>query len=383
MPAPDRIARRWLLVAVAVAAVAWGANQFAPMLLVYRQDLGLSAATAQATFGLYALGLIPGLLIGGPVSDRRGRRPVLTAALVASVLASGLLVAGGSSVAWLFAGRLVAGVASGAAFSAGAAWIKELVPAHGARRATVAMTTGFAIGPMVAGALAQWAPDPTVVPYLPHLVFATAGVAIARIAPDTAAGAPAAGRAAGLREPRFQQVVAPLAPWGFGAAAIPLAYLPGLVRDRVGGAALVFGAGVAALTALSGIAVQPLARRLDVPGRPRLLVGALALVVAGMLIAAGSAAASSMGLVVAAAVVLGAAYGACQVCGLLEVQRLAPPTALAGMTAAYQALSYLGFALPFLLAASAGAIAPASGLLVLAALAALTLALTARAASAT
>jgi hypothetical protein len=308
---------------------------------------------------------------------------VLTAALVASVLASSLLVAGGSSVAWLFAGRLVAGVASGAAFSAGAAWIKELAPADGARRATVAMTAGFAIGPVVAGALAQWAPDPTVVPYLPHVVLAVVGVAIARAAPDTATGGPAVRRAAGLREPRFQQVVAPLAPWVFGAAAIPLAYLPGLVRDRVGDAALVFGAGVAALTALSGIAVQPIARRLDAPGRPRLLVGALALVVAGMLIAAGSAAASSMGLVVAAAVVLGAAYGACQVCGLLEVQRLAPPTALAGMTAAYQALSYLGFALPYLLAASAGAIAPASGLLVLAALAALTLAFTARAASTT
>src|SRR3954454_7022432 len=136
--------RRWRLVAVAVATVAWGANQFAPMLLVYREELGISAATAQATFGLYALGLVPGLLLGGPLSDRRGRRPVLAAALIASVLASTLLLAGGHSIAWVFAGRLLAGVASGAAFSAGSAWIKELAHADGAglgaRRATVAMT---------------------------------------------------------------------------------------------------------------------------------------------------------------------------------------------------------------------------------------------------
>jgi MFS family permease len=65
----------WLRVAVAVSAVAWGANQFVPLLLVDRDDLALSPPTAQATFGLYAAGLAPGLLVGGPFSDRHGRRP--------------------------------------------------------------------------------------------------------------------------------------------------------------------------------------------------------------------------------------------------------------------------------------------------------------------
>src|SRR4051812_17560341 len=380
-----RTARRWPLVAVAVALVAWGANQFAPMLLVYRDQLGISAATAQATFALYAIGLVPGLLLGGPLSDRRGRRPVLAAALIASVLASSLLLTGGSSIAWVFAGRLLAGVASGAAFSAGSAWIKELAPADlpgvGARRATVAMTAGFAAGPLVAGVLAEWAPAPTVVPYVPHLVLAAAAAPLVLLAPETVTGRPSVVRRfSELRNPRFQHVVAPLAPWVFGAAAIPLAYLPGVVQHRVGHAALVFGAAVAALTALAGIAIQPLARRVDGPDRPRLLTGALALVVAGMLIAAGASAERSPTLVVVAALVLGAAYGALQVCGLLEVQRLAPPTALAGMTAVYQALSYLGFALPYVLAAVAGTLAPATGLLIVAGAAALTLAVTARAA---
>jgi hypothetical protein len=112
-------------------------DQFVLLLLVYRDDLGLSAATAQATFGLYAAGLVPGLLLGGPFSDRHGRPPVLIAALVASVLASGLLLIGAQGVGWLFAGRLMAGIASGAAFSTGAAWLKELsLEAAGARRAT-------------------------------------------------------------------------------------------------------------------------------------------------------------------------------------------------------------------------------------------------------
>ena len=53
----------------------WGANQFTPMLLLYRSQLGLSAAIVEAMFGLYAIGLIPGLLVGGSASDRIGRRP--------------------------------------------------------------------------------------------------------------------------------------------------------------------------------------------------------------------------------------------------------------------------------------------------------------------
>lgn len=184
--------RAWLRAGVAVAAVGWGANQFAPLLLLYRAELGLSAATVNAAFGLYALGLIPGLLLGGPISDRHGRRRIMVPALVVSLLASALLVAGGSAgLGWLFVGRLVAGVASGAAFSSGAAWIKELSAAgspgsnHGPRRATVAMTVGFAGGPLVAGVLAQWAPLPTVLPYLPHLLLTALAVPLAMGTPET------------------------------------------------------------------------------------------------------------------------------------------------------------------------------------------------------
>src|SRR5205823_4890744 len=74
----------WWGAGAAVAAVGWGAQQFAPLLLMYRAELGVSAATVQAVFAMYVVGLIPGLLFGGPVSDRYGRRPVVLAALAAS-----------------------------------------------------------------------------------------------------------------------------------------------------------------------------------------------------------------------------------------------------------------------------------------------------------
>jgi MFS family permease len=85
----------WWRAGLAVAAVGWGAQQFAPLLLMYQSVLHLSATTVQATFGLYVFGLIPGLLLGGPVSDRYGRRRVMVPTLAASLAATLLLMLGG------------------------------------------------------------------------------------------------------------------------------------------------------------------------------------------------------------------------------------------------------------------------------------------------
>ncbi|GAA5118629.1 MFS transporter [Pseudonocardia adelaidensis] len=378
--------RVWWGAGAAVAAVGWGAQQFAPLLLMYRAELGVGAATVQAVFAVYVIGLVPGLLFGGPVSDRYGRRMVVLAALGASVVASALLLGGGQGVGWLFAGRLVAGFASGAGFSAGAAWVRELSAVDGGergpRRATVAMTAGFGLGPLVAGVLAQWAPARTVLPYLPHLLLALAAVPLVRHTPETrTAGAAARGlRIPELSSRRFRTVVAPLAPWVFGVVAVGIAYLPGLVAPRLGGYVLLFCTLVTLLGAAAGIAVVPVARRVARGGSRRLLVTALAIVIAGLLVAAGAAAATDPLLVLGSTVVLGAGYGCCQVCGLTEVQRIAGPGRLAGLTAAYQAISYVGLAAAVPLAAVDHLVPPAVLLLGLAGLAALTLVVTTRAA---
>src|SRR5919201_1741013 len=109
---------RWLPPAAVLLGTGWGSNQFTPLLLVYRRTLGLGTGTLEAMFGVYALGLIPGLLLAGPLSDARGRRAVVVPAAWLGVAASALLVAGAHHVALLFAGRLLAGVTSGAVFGA-------------------------------------------------------------------------------------------------------------------------------------------------------------------------------------------------------------------------------------------------------------------------
>src|SRR5437867_5251587 len=81
----------WMRIAFAMFAVGWGANQFSPMLIVYRHELRLTAGAVAGRFLVYALTLIPGLLVCGPASDRFGRRPVVWPFVALSPLATLLL----------------------------------------------------------------------------------------------------------------------------------------------------------------------------------------------------------------------------------------------------------------------------------------------------
>jgi predicted MFS family arabinose efflux permease len=355
----------WLLpVAVALLGAGWGSSQFTPMLLVYRHALGVGTGTLEAMFGAYALGLIPGLLLAGPPSDARGRRTVVVPGIALSLVASIALVAGAHSVALLFVGRLLAGVSSGAVFGAGTAWLREasLPPigtasdATAARRAAVAMTAGFAMGPLVAGLLAQWGPATRVVAYLPHVVLMAIVLASLRDVPETVGGParPLRLSVPAVRHRRFLGVVAPIAPWVFTAPAIAFALLPSVVGAGHATDAVAVAAAIASVTALAGVLIQPVGRRLEARAQGnRAGVAGLLLLAAGLALGAGTAMAYQIWLLIPCAIVLGAAYGLCLIGGLLEIQRLAEAGAVAGLTAAYYALSYLGFGVPYVLALAA------------------------------
>jgi predicted MFS family arabinose efflux permease len=344
-------------------AVGWGANQFSPMLIVYRHELRLTVGEVAGLFLVYALTLIPGLLVGGPASDRFGRRPVVWPFVALSPLATLLLVLGPRSLAVIAAGRALAGLCSGVVFGAATAWVQEISPDDGlsARRSALALTAGFGLGPVVAAVLAQWAADPLVVPYLPHLVI---GVAAAVVLGGTPATRPARTKVAGRRWPpaavrtrRFWLAVAPASPLVFGSVALAIVVLPEEVTS-----ARTLSAGFAGLmTALSfaaGVAVQPFARRL----RDMLtgVVTGLACAAAGAAVGIAAVATADRVLAGLAAVLLGLAYGLCLVSGLRLAEHMAAPDERGAVIACYYALAYLGFAVPYLVA-GLGALAGKTG----------------------
>lgn len=344
----------WVRVAAALFAVGWGANQFAALLLVYREENGASREAVTALFGAYALGLIPALLVVAPISDRLGRRKVMRPVLVLSVCATVVLILGGDNETLLLLGRLAAGIASGAAFAPGTAWVKELSehepPGTGARRATLALSAGFGAGPLVAGLAAEWLPAPTVVPYVPHLVLMVLVLAVAWHAPEPSlARSHDEGRRRtevwqAMRSRRFALGITLTAPWVFGAAATSFATVPSFVD--MGPAPIAATGALCGLTLWTGVAVQPLGRRIGDPGR---ITGAgLGAAAAGLLTAALLVSTEIVWLVLPAAVLLGTAYGLILVGGLTTVEGLAHADDLGTLNAVFYSLTYVGFAAPLL-----------------------------------
>lgn len=348
--------RTWPRAAWLITAAGWGANQFSPLLGAYRREMGLSAATVTGLFAIYVVGLVPGLLLGGPGADRYGRRPVVLGAVVLSVLATGALLLGEVGSVWLGVGRFASGVAMGAVLAAGSTWVKELShPPHddaaegtGARRASMFLSAGFGIGGLVAALIAQWAPLD--VAYLPHLVLSAAALVAALRVPETAPAVVAGRQPMGVRDPRFRRMVVPVAPWVFAAPATGFAILPSVVESRLGDAETVFAGVAIALVLGGGLLIQPLGRRMA--ARAVLLPALVGLAATGSGMLLGTAAAMTGQPVIAlvADAVLGCGYGLCVTFGLTEIARIAPPAGLARLSSVFWALTYIGFCAPYIFA---------------------------------
>jgi MFS family permease len=336
-------------------AVGWGANHFVPLLLVYRQRMALDAAAPALLFAMYALGLVPGLLLAGPLSDRQGRRIVVLPSACVALGASIVLGAGGDSFAALLAGRLAYGLGAGGVMSAGATWIVELssgaAPGSGARRATIALSSGFGLGPLVSGLIAQYAPGPTVLPFAIHVAL-LAAVLIATWRARDSAGRTSSGPLLRIELDRagwrsFVRGVVPMAPFVFGFPAIVLAALPGMLGGSLGSAPMAYTGLLAVLTLGSGVIAQPFGRKLEpmIAARRGLVIGAAGIALGGLAVASQTPA-----LLLLVAPILGAAYGMAMTGGLQITQRLAHPDARGGITGLYYVLTYLGFAAPYLFA---------------------------------
>ena len=153
-----RFQRRLML---ALFGIAFSTQAPSPVLLYYTDALDLSALSLTIFFTVYAVGLVPSLLLGGPYSDRRGRKRVV---VPFTLLCLGALIVLSSTTflgePMIYIGRLLQGVTSGAVFTVGVVWMRELAGPEGAAgaamRASAAMASGFAIGPLTSGLLVQW-----------------------------------------------------------------------------------------------------------------------------------------------------------------------------------------------------------------------------------
>ncbi|GAA4383423.1 MFS transporter [Tsukamurella soli] len=354
-------------------ATGWAANHFTAMLPALRVAERLSSAVLDGAFGVYALGLLPGLLGGGGLSDRVGRRPVVL--IGATTAGSGnLIMLFTHGAAGIFVGRTVVGVGVGLAVSAGTAWAADLGGKRGTTLSGAILTIGFAAGPVVSGLLAQFLPagPGLTVPFAVTVVLSLAVVAAAARAGAAGGGAPVTVVARpGPDDARrgFRVALAasvPMALWVFASVTVPMVTMVGLMADRFGGP---WVPGMAAAVTLgAGVLIQVAARRGEWGAWAG--VGGAALAAVGMCVAAAAGSHPSMPMFLVCGVVLGCAYGLCLREGLVDVETLAPSGSRGMLTGIFYVFTYLGFGLPLLLVAIRPAVGVVPPLLVLAAVAA-------------
>ena len=354
---------RFWATAYALLILLTGTNLPTPLYRGYEVRFGFSPLVVTLIFAAYVAVLIPSLLVAGPLSDAVGRRGVLLTAVALAALGS-LVFALAAGTAWLFAARVLQGVALGAASGSLTAALTELEPTGNRRRAalvsTVASVGGLGLGPLLAALLAQYAPAPNVLPFAMEIVLlipAAAAVAALPAATSRTRWRP--------RRPEIPATMrATFATSGtasflaFAVVGLFLALVPTYVATLSGSKNLLVGGAAVALMLLCSALAQLLgygkrARTLELAGLPLLAAGLALLALAGGL--------SSLTLLLAATVIGGTGQGLAFLGGLTAVNQSAPAGRHADVLSSFYVIIYLGVGLPVI---GVGFLATLAGLLV-------------------
>jgi len=138
-----------------------------PQLIENLTGLGINEASKYGGFLVFAFALMQFIFspILGALSDQFGRRPILLLSLFGLGL-DYILHAFAPTIAWLFAGRIIAGI-MGASFTTATAYIADIsTPEKRSQNFGLigaAFGLGFIIGPIIGGVASKWG---TNVPFL-------------------------------------------------------------------------------------------------------------------------------------------------------------------------------------------------------------------------
>lgn len=363
VPAPVEIrSRRQLppVPATVVSAVAFmslylGAGALTPLLVTYQQELGFAPSVLTVAFAVYAAGFLVASLTLGSLSDHIGRRPVLIAALVVQ-LGSHLLFLLGTDVGWIIAGRVVQGIASGAATSAFTAAIVEFAPDGRKRLATIlasaSLTGGLALGSLLTGLAVELTPAANTVVFVALIALTVLGLITVLASGETARRSPGAVRSllpriavpdAARREfYAYAPVVA--AVWMLAGLSGGLA--PNMVRSVfhldsafLGGVTGFVAPAVATVVGLSSTGMAShLAMRI---GTYTSVLGAVGII--------GGVAGASLTLMIVGQAIAGIGFGAAFTAALQLLIPLVAPHQRAGIVAAVYVVAYTAFGLPIVI----------------------------------
>ncbi|MFJ2739369.1 MFS transporter [Streptomyces sp. NPDC087440] len=330
-----------------------------PLWPLYQDRDGFGATTVTIAFAIMVVGASVGFLGLGHLSDRYGRRRVIVPALVVDVVAAAMLAIR-PDLPVLLAARLLTGLAVGLMASTATAYLMDLwheanpgqplSPVPGLV-AAVSNLGGLAMGPLVVGALAQWAGVPLVTPYVLFGIAMLVLLGLILATPETVDTEAAKGvRPArfALREGARPVFVAAAAGGFFAFAASGIFSALGAIIVRLDlGITSPMVAGTAAFAVFGASALaQLLLGRMPVA---RMLTLGAVLFPVGLGLTALTLYVPSLPLFLVAAVLTGSGSGLLFKASVGQTAAAAQPSSRAGVLAVFFVIAYVGMGVPSVL----------------------------------
>jgi MFS family permease len=337
------------LLAYAFAVIMIGATLPTPMYALYAERMHFEVVTTTVIFATYAVGVLVALITFGSWSDAVGRRPVLFAGILFALTSSVVFLVA-DSVPLLLAGRLLSGLSAGVFTGTATAAVIEAAPPHWQTRAsvvaTIANVAGLGGGPLLAGLLVQYAPQPLHLSFIVHTGLILLAAVAVLVVPETS---PRSGRIGIQRlsvpaEVRSVFVVAAIAAFAcFAITGLFTSVAPAFVSDVVGIKNHAVAGAVASTILIASAVAQVFAGR--IPPRRALIVGCAILIV-GMVILAAALELSTLSGLILAAVVAGIGQGIAFSRGLAAVSERTPADRRAEVSSMYFVVAYIAISLP-------------------------------------
>lgn len=321
-----------------------GAYLPSPLYPQYQVAFGFSDLMLTLIYAMFVLVSAPALLLFGPAADALGPRTVLRVGVAVAAFASTCFVLA-DGVGWLLVGRAAQGLALGAVTGAATMVITDHTPSANRGRASVvasmAFVAGTAVGPIAAGVVAQYAPQPQVLPYLVHLGLLAIGwhrVSALPAPPQRARRwRPTRPRIPTGMRLRFTTAAAT----GFLAWAVAglfLAVIPAVLNRTAGINNLAVIGGVVGAVLVCSMAAQPFVARCG--AGPAQLVGLSALLLS--LLALAVTGGGSLSITMVAAAAAGVGHGLAYSGAAAAVEAIAPEDQRGAITSALYLAFYVG-----------------------------------------
>ena len=340
----------FVFVAYAFLATMIGTTLPTPLYPLFEQRYSFGELMVTVIFGVYAFGVIAGLLVFGNLSDEIGRKPVLLIGLAFSAASAFLFVFAGSLVP-IFAGRIASGLSAGVFTGTATAMLVDLAPA-GRRRvasfvAVIVNLGGLGLGTLLAGLLADYCRSPLRLPFIVDLGLLVPALLGLLMTPETVQRTAFRLRLQRLKVPtEVRGVFIRGAAAGFGSFAVAGVFssvAPVFLGQILGRPSHALAGAVVFILFTASIVGQLIVSRLS---DRRALVSGCVLLVGGVGLLALALGIESLAALIAAASVVGIGQGLVIGAGLAAINQRAPVEHRGETASSFFVVMYVGLSLP-------------------------------------